>query len=247
MYLENFMSKDELVKRLRDFSKTNEKSRTLFYEGFLAKILANFLEASDLPTRPDVNILNYLAPVIARGVEDDAKLPSYKQVLDPFTKHCVSSLTALLSLPSEEMSRDETIRDFTRTLELSTGISWLGILLRSYWDAQYNVLWQLADRFNKDIWQKGLYGLVYAHSHRSGRFRATKLQTSNFCGRIGITLDRGDGVLWFRGMEGNPSSLALGAGPEVPLNHAIEMVEEVILLWPSDPEKQARIMKPMTK
>ena len=149
------------------------------------------------------------------------------------------------------MTRLETIWRFIKLLELVTELPNLGEHLESYWDAQYNVLWQLADHFNNAVWQKGLYELVYKHSLRSGKFGRTTLKTSNFCGRISIILERGKGkesrALWFSGEEKSPRKFGLGPGPEVPLNHAIEMVNDVVSDWPGNPEKQTKIMKPVTK
>ncbi len=72
MSFENFMNRDELLKRLREFAKNNEKTE-LFHQSFQAQVLADFLASSDLPTRPHDNALDYLAPIIALGVEEDAK------------------------------------------------------------------------------------------------------------------------------------------------------------------------------
>src|SRR3989344_7565726 len=178
MSLENFMNRDELLKRLREFAKNNEKTK-LFYESLQAKVLADFLASSDLPARPHDNALDYLAPIIAQRVEDDAELPQHEQKLDPFTDYRISSLTKLLASGSEEMNRKTTIENLIKALERAIKTEGLGIQLRSYWDAQYNVLWQLADHFNNAVWQKGLYELVYKHSLRSGKFGRTTLKTSN--------------------------------------------------------------------
>ncbi|KKS37451.1 MAG: hypothetical protein UV01_C0010G0027 [Parcubacteria group bacterium GW2011_GWA2_42_14] len=251
MPFENFMNKDDLLKRLKEFAKNNEKKPHLFYASFQAQVLADFLASSDLPTRPHDNALDYLAPVIAKRIEDDARLPQHEQQLGPFTDYRLSSITALLSSGAEEITRHKTILSFTKLLVQATGFSNLEEHLKSYWDAQYNVLWQLADRFNSAVWQKGLYNLINKHSLRVGRFRKTNLKTSNFCGRISVIFERGRGkksqAIWFSGEEGNPRKFGLGPGPEVPLNRAIEMVGEVISGWPESPEKQTKIMKPAIK
>lgn len=245
MYFNNHMNKDTLIAKLREFAKKNNHSQKYFYESFRAKILADFLANSDLPTEQHYNALDYLAPVIARGVEKDSGLPQHKQKLGPFTDHDLSSLTALLSSSAEEITRFETIRNFTKLLDKAIAVPGLTEYLNSYWDAQYNVLWQLVDRFNKDVWQKGLYDLVYKYSQRVGKFSKTKLITGSFCGRTSIIFDRGKGRIFFNGEESSPNKLALGPGPETPLYAAIEMIEEVISLWPSDTEKQAKILKPI--
>ena len=189
--------------------------------------------------------------VMEKRIKDAARLPQHEQKLGPFTDYRLSSVTALLSSGAEEMTRLETIWRFIKLLELVTELPNLGEHLESYWDAQYNVLWQLADHFNNAVWQKGLYELVYKHSLRSGKFGRTTLKTSNFCGRISIILERGKGkesrALWFSGEEKSPRKFGLGPGPEVPLNHAIEMVNDVVSDWPGNPEKQTKIMKPVTK
>lgn len=245
MSFDSRMNKDELIAKLREFAKKHERSLEYRYESFLARVLADFLVTSDLPTSPHDNALEYLAPVIAQEVENDARLPQSKQKLGSFTNYNLSSLTALLSSSTEEITRLETIRSLTKLLEKVTEIPGLAEYLKSYWDAQYNVLWQLADRFNKNVWQKGLYGLVDKHSKRAGKFSQTELRTGNFCGRISVIFDRGQGRIFFSGEEGSPSKLGLGPGPEAPLSTAIEMVEEVVSLWPSDPEKQEKKLKPI--
>src|SRR3989344_7872047 len=117
MSFENYMNKDELLKRLREFAKKNENNAEQRYNAFLAGILADFLVSSNLPTRPDNNALDYLAPIIAKRIEDDARLQQHEQRLGPFTDYNLSSLTALLSTSMEEMTRFETIRCFIKLLE----------------------------------------------------------------------------------------------------------------------------------
>lgn len=250
MSLENFMNRDELLKRLREFAKNNEKTE-LFHQSFRAQILADFLTSSDLPTRPRDNALDYLAPIIALCVEEDAKLPQHKQKLFTFTDDRVSSLTELLAFGSEEMSRERTIEYFTKVLELATEMKGLGIQLRSYWDAQYNVMWQMVNNFKKNVYHKGLYALIDKMPKRQGQFGKTELRTGASWEGINVVFSRGkkqnQRSIYFHGEEGHRDHLALGPGPEAPLSTAIEMVNDVISRWPQEPEKQAEIMKPSTK
>jgi len=246
MGFEHFMNMTELFERFRNFERNPAHS---YSDRVRCKTLTDYLASIGMPDMPHYDTLQHLAKHIAEGIEDDARRPQHEKRLGIFSDN-LSSLTELVSSGSEEMLRAEKIRSLTDLLQKITGIKELGPFLAAYWNAKYITLEQAADRFCKRVWQQGLCELEKNTSARTlrGTFGKTKLATNYVIGSVGVIFCRGWGssrtTIHFIGEHGNPERLYPGSGPEATLSQALEMVEEVISRWPSDPRKQSRIMRP---
>lgn len=263
------MHKKELISGLIRFVGTDQcrwNGQKIFAK-FLVQYLKNFYIPSD--EKYDFwDIEPHLPELMVDAFEQlrtstDKEIAVLRQKYEAETGHKVPNITDLgVSNLFDQSSAVQTTLGFM--LKEITGRDWVEHKIDTYCNAQKYVLQQTFDKFLRLVYRRGLGEMTDKCDTRgmSGKFGETEFRTFVMAGRIMFTFARRidkrkdscfkkDGELFcnewsvsFVGEEGDP--LCLSAGIQsvyADFRTSLDMIEDVVKHWPSDPKEQKKLYK----
>lgn len=195
---------------------------------------------------------------------DDATV-RFRQAYEAETEHEVPNVIDLgASNVLDQGSAVQTTLGFM--LREITGQDWVEHKIDTYCNAQKYVLQQTFDKFLRLVYRKGLGEMADKCDKRgmSGKFGETELRTFIMAGRIMFTFARRkkgktgvyvggkliktlpyqEDSVSFVGADGDPLCLSAGLNSvETDFRTALDMIEDVIKHWSSEPKEQKKLYK----
>ena len=256
------MQSKELAEKLRLYAhgghvdQHQRRSPRWKGQGAFALFFADYLEKVDWSQHEKYDFWRielYLQQLTVDAFEQlrigsDVKTAAFRRMYEEETGHGVPNITDLgASYILDQGSAIQTTLGFM--FEDILGKDWVVHQIDSYVNAQKYVLQQTFDKFLRRVYRRGLYDLIAAcqKSGMSGKFGQTELRTFTTAGRLMFTFARRvDGAnepsVSFLAEDGDP--LALSAGLQsvmADFRTCLDMVEEVIVHWPTDVAQQRNV------
>ncbi len=231
----------------------------------------HYLQKLDIPSDAKYDfwdITPYLPELAVDAFEqfrtnDDLLTRTMRAIYEERTGHEVPNITDLgASDVLTQASAVQTTLGFM--LKDVTGLERVEQHIDAYCNAQKYVLQQTFDKFLRRVYRQGLYALINASELRGmqGEFGETELRTYTMAGRLLFTFARridkskdgyyeeGDRVICnersvsFVAEEDDPLCLSSGIqSVYADFRTALDMIEDVIRLWPEGAEARAQLYK----
>lgn len=254
------MHKKKLIQALREFSENQGSDKHgSGWKGqrSFARYLIHYLEGLTIPLDEKYDfwrIEDYLPQILIDAWE------SFRTSSDPEAQICrkewevetqckVPNITELGASPIlDQSSAVKTSIAFM--IVAVTGKQWLEAEVGQYAQAELHLLEQCFDKFLRMVYKQGMFQMIKDCPMRgmSGNFGETELRVYVLAGRTMFTFARkqGDEEVSFSFVSDDVDPNGLNSGVQsvyTDLFTCLNMIEDVIGNWPSNPEEQARVFK----
>jgi hypothetical protein len=245
------MNKNQLLRRLREI-RADECTKRGLYQ--IVQMLIFYFSKPEIPQYEETGIVLHLDKhiVLVMDVLRASRDPRVKKIrrayLEEMEADDIPSVTEIRHDGVARILLHSTLSELV-PLILQEPSPRLAQQLEGYFCAQDLVVRQQIDRFNQEVYQRGLGVLINRETSRgmSGIFGSTMLW-SHYSANVGITLARfmgGEEVsvtfLGSGGMKYDPGFGIISVRAD--LSTTLSMFNDVLTSWPEDPGRQRKVFK----
>ena len=243
------MKKEELIAELSNFLKGEIKSRG---QKSFGEFFIEYLKRLDTAYYDDYygDIVPYLPELIVDAFEQlrvrtDDETTRLREAYEKETGWSVPNITDLGESDNMSMSQSSAVQTTGFLFREITNSDWLEDKIDTYCNAQKHVLQQTFDKFLRRVYRNGLFEIISQCQKRgmSGEFGHTVLRTHVSAARIMFTFARKqeEGEVSVSFLAAENDNLALSAGIQsiyADLHTALDMINDVVNLWPDTEKKR---------